>query len=99
MTDLLNDRFKAVAQAKLAELTDIYRRFDAEPPPANAKDSGDRAMYQRQSAGKALLTHIVLLRKLLGLDTLPAAARSGTLDAAAYRAMVAALDEEVGEDG
>lgn len=96
MTDLLNDRFNAVAQAKLAELTDVYRRFDAEPPPAGEKESGDRAMYQRQSAGKALLTHILLLRKLLGLDTRPAAA--GTLDAAAYRAMVAALDE-VGEDG
>lgn len=98
MTDLLNDRLKAVAQAKLAELTEIYRRFDAEPPPAGEKESGDRAMYQRQSAGKALLTHIVLLRKLLGLDTLPAAT-AGTLDVTAYRAMVAALNEEVGEDG
>lgn len=98
MTDILNDRFTVVAQAKLAELTEVYRRFDAEPPPAGDKESGDRAMYQRQSAGKALLNHIVLLRKLLGLDALPAA-RAGTLDVTAYRAMVAALDEEVGGDG
>lgn len=97
MTEPLNDRFETVARAKLAELTDIYRRFDAEPPPASEKESGDRAMYQRQSAGKALLTHIVLLRKLLGLDTRPAAA--GALDVPGYRAMVAALKEEVGDDG
>lgn len=92
MTDPFNDRFKAVAQAKLAELTDVYRRFDAEPPPSGDKASGDRAMYQRQSASKALLTHILLLRKLLGLDA--PASSAGTLSPADYKAMVKSLDEE-----
>jgi hypothetical protein len=93
MTEPLNDRFETVARAKLAALTDVYRRLDAEP-----SENGDKALYQRQSASKALLTHIVLLRKLLHLDAPAAAAARDALDVDAYRAMVAALDE-VGEDG
>jgi hypothetical protein len=87
------DRFNAIAHAKLDELLDVYRQLPAEPAEA-----GDRALYQRQSAGKALLTHIALLRKLLQRD-MPAAAAApdGALDIDGYRAMVAALDE--GEDG
>lgn len=98
MTESAPERFKTVARAKLDALVEVYDQLEAEPPPPDGKDSRDKALYQRQSAGKALLTHIMLLRKLLGLDALPAAT-AGTLAAADYRAMVAALHEEVGEDG
>lgn len=93
MTEPLNDRFETVAKAKLAALTDVYDRLDAEPPPSGDKESGDKALYQRQSAGKALLTHIALLRKLLGLAAVPAA-QADALGIAEYHAMVAALDAE-----
>lgn len=93
MTESLNDRFQTVASAKLAALTDLYNELQAAPGEA-----GDKALYQRQSASKAVLTHIALLRKLLHLDV-PVKASAGTdaLDIAGYRAMVAALDEV--EDG
>jgi hypothetical protein len=95
MTETVIDRFETVARARHDALVEIYAALDP-----NAPASGDKAIYQRQSAGKALLTHIALLRKLLRLDAPGGAApRPETLDAAAYRAMVAALDEEVGEDG
>jgi len=94
MTDTQTDRFQSVARAKLAAVTEVYERLAAEP-----LEEGDKALYQRQSTAKALLTHIALLRKLLGLAPLPVAVQADPLDAASYRAMVAALDEEVGEDG
>lgn len=94
MTDRPADRFEAVARARHDALVEIYATLDP-----NAPASGDRAISQRQSAGKALLTHILLLRKLLHLDVPgKAGAGSGALDVTAYRAMVAALDE-VGDNG
>jgi hypothetical protein len=94
MTETVMDRFETVARNKHDKLVEIYDALLAAPT-----ESDDKAIYQRQSAGKALLTHIALLRKLLRLDAPGgAAARPETLDATAYRAMVAALDE-VGEDG
>lgn len=94
MTDRSADRFESVARARHDALVEIYAALDP-----NAPASGDRAISQRQSAGKALLTHILLLRKLLHLDVASkASAGSGALEIADYRAMVAALDE-VGADG
>ncbi len=85
----LNQRFEIVARAKLAVLTDVYRRLEAEPPV-----TGDRALYQRTSTGKALLSHIALLRKLLHLDGPgSAAAPSGVLDLGGYQALVAELND------
>lgn len=92
MTDISNDRFSAIARAKHDALVEIYHALQAEPG-----EPGDKALYQRQSAGKAVLTHIALLRKLLGMAPLPAAAPADVLDAAGYRAMVAALDDEVAD--
>ena len=95
MTETQSDRFQSVARAKHDALLEIYHALAIEP-----EEDGDKALYQRQSASKALLTHIALLRKLLGLAPLPAVtAGKGELDVASYRAMVAALNEEVGEDG
>jgi hypothetical protein len=86
MNQTLNDPFEAVAKDKLAALTEVYRRLDVEPPEA-----GDRALYQRQSAGKALLTHIALLRKLLGHDRAIAGETVGDeIDADGLQAMIAA---------
>ena len=95
MTETQTDRFQSVARAKHDALVEIYHPLQADAPA-----SGDKAIYQRQSASKALLTHIALLRKLLHLDV-PSKAGTGSdaLDIAGYRAMVAALHEEVGEDG
>jgi hypothetical protein len=94
MTETVMDRFETVARTRHDALVEIYAALDP-----NAPASGDRAISQRQSAGKALLTHILLLRKLLHLDVPgKAGAGSDALDVTAYRAMVAALDE-VGEDG
>lgn len=95
MTDRPTDRFESVARARHDALVEIYAALDP-----NAPASGDRAISQRQSAGKALLTHILLLRKLLHLDVASKAGAAGdALDVAGYRAMVAALNEEVGGDG
>ena len=88
MTEPLNESFETVAHAKLAALTAVYDRLQAEPP-----EPGDKALYQRQSAGKALLTHIALLRKLLHLDAPAAAARADALDMTGYQALVAEMDE------
>jgi hypothetical protein len=89
MTQTPKDRFETVARAKHDALVEIYDALQAAAP-----DPGDKALYQRQSASKALLTHIALLRKLLGLAPLPGATAAGndTLDIAGYRAMVADLD-------
>jgi len=94
MTEPFNDRFETVARARHDALVEIYAALDPHAPA-----SGDRAISQRQSAGKALLTHILLLRKLLHLDVPGAAAAREALDVDGYRAMVAALNEEVGDDG
>jgi hypothetical protein len=88
MTEIPNDRFQAIAQTKHDTLVEIYGALQASPG-----EPGDKALYQRQSAAKAVLTHIVLLRKLLHLDVpAKAGAGSGALDIAGYRAMVADLD-------
>lgn len=89
MTESINDRFELVASNKLVVLTDLYNALQAAPD-----ESGDKALYQRQAAAKAVLTHIALLRKLLHLDvpTKKAGAASGALDLDGYRAMVADLD-------
>ncbi|QDO96779.1 hypothetical protein FNB15_05570 [Ferrovibrio terrae] len=88
MTESLNHRFESVASTKLAALTELYNELEARPG-----EPGDKALYQRQSAAKAVLTHIVLLRKLLHLDVpTKTAAGNDTLDIAGYRAMVADLD-------
>jgi len=91
MTESLNDRFESVASNKLVVLTDLYNELQAAPD-----EGGDKALYQRQSAAKAVLTHIALLRKLLHVDVAgkKAGAASDALDIDGYRAMVAALDEE-----
>lgn len=94
MTETPKDRFETIARARHDALVEIYAALDP-----NAPAPGDRAISQRQSAGKALLTHILLLRKLLHLEVpSKASAGSGALEIADYRAMVAALDE-VGANG
>lgn len=88
MTEIPNDRFQAIVQTKHDTLVEIYGALQASPG-----EPGDKALYQRQSAAKAVLTHIVLLRKLLHLDVATkAVAGNDTLDIAGYRAMVADLD-------
>ncbi len=87
MNEPLNQSFETVARAKLAALTAVYDRLQAEPA-----EPGDKALYQRQSAGKALLTHIALLRKILHLDT-PAAADMAALDMTGYQTLVAEMNE------
>jgi hypothetical protein len=88
MTEIPNDRFQAIAQTKHDTLVEIYGALQASPG-----QPGDKALYQRQSAAKAVLTHIALLRKLLHLDV-PTKTTTGNdvLDIAGYRAMVADLD-------
>lgn len=90
MTQSPSDRFRAAAVSKLMALTDLYDQLEVSPA-----ETGDRALYQRQSAAKAVLTHIALLLKLLHLDMpMTSSAGSDALDIDGYRAMVAALDEE-----
>lgn len=89
MTEPHNDRFKTVASGKHDTLLEVYNELQAAPAGGD-----DKALYQRQSAAKAVLTHIALLRKLLHLDLAAkkAGAGSDTLDIEGYRAMVADLD-------
>lgn len=88
MTEITNDRFQAIARTKHDTLVEIYGALQASPG-----EPGDKALYQRQSAAKAVLTHIALLRKLLRLDVpTKTAVCNDTLDIAGYRAMVADLD-------
>lgn len=60
-------RFREAGYARLSELIDAMQCLDPVPP-----DSGnDRSMTQRQTASRAVVTHIAMLMKLLGIDPAP----------------------------
>jgi hypothetical protein len=69
----LVDRFEAIARAKLDAVQESYGRIGIVPG-----ETGDKALTQRHVLFKTMLTHIALLRKMLGLDRSPRAAAAGT---------------------
>lgn len=69
MTESLTDRFDEIARAKLAAVQEAYGRMETAPA-----ESTDRAVAQRHTAFRAMLAHIGLLQKMLGLRRGPAAA-------------------------
>lgn len=62
MTQDLIDRFEEIARGKLGAVQEAYADLDVAPD-----DPGDKAVTQRHTAFKAILTHIALLQKMLGL--------------------------------
>ncbi|WP_341895479.1 hypothetical protein [Ferrovibrio terrae] len=87
-------RFREIATRKLDAVLDLY---DGLPVEAEVSKD-DRALGLRHATGKTLLTHIALLRKLLGHDRAIAGETVGDeIDADGLQAMIAAartpLDE------
>lgn len=61
--EILIDRFEEIAREKLSKVQESYGRIGIVPG-----ETGDRALTQRHTLFKAMLTHIALLHKMLGLD-------------------------------
>lgn len=87
-------RFREIAARKLDAVLDIY---DGLPVEASVPKD-DRALGLRHATGKTLLTHIALLRKLLGHDRATAAGSDADeIDADGLQAMIAAAKAPLDE--
>lgn len=61
--ETLINRFEEIAREKLSNIQESYGRIGIVPG-----ETGDKALTQRHTLFKAMLTHIALLQKMLGLD-------------------------------
>jgi hypothetical protein len=86
-TDPADRRFREIAGRKLDDVLTVYGDL-----PAEADSPGDKALHLRHAAAKTVLTHIALLRKLLGHDRGGAASEteSDLIDADGLQAMIVA---------
>ncbi len=60
-------RLAAIAQQRASQLLDVYQQLAC--PPAEPSD--DRAITQRQAAAKAVLSHYLMLQRLLPVPPPP----------------------------
>jgi len=88
----LDARFRNIGFVKAHDLLDVYAAMPVQP-----EADGDKALQQRQSMLRGLVTHYVLLRRQLPAGgRLPAAgeAMPGVIDEAALRAIIGDEDSD-----
>lgn len=82
----LDARFRTIGFAKAHDLLDLYQALPVQP-----ETEGDRALQQRQSMLRGLVTHYALLRRQLpagGVLPETDAAMPGVIDEAGLRAII-----------
>lgn len=90
--ETLVNRFETIARDKLSSVQESYGRIGIVPG-----ETGDRALTQRHTLFKAMLVHIGLLQKMLGIDRTQRAARNPAIASGTPAADLAAMEAVLAE--